>query len=65
MNHKLEIEGGDCNNVRNVFQLTLSKDDIPPRGDYGTDYKKEIITAKDYVQDFDYAIYGDKATHVE
>ncbi len=65
MNHKLEIEGGDCSNVKNVFQLTLSKDDISPRDDYGADSNKEIITAKDYVQDSDYAIYGDKATHVE
>lgn len=65
MNHELEIEGGDYSNVRNVFQLSLLKDDISPRGDYGVDSNKEILTSKDYVQDSNYAISGDKATHVE
>ncbi|KAH8949006.1 hypothetical protein BDL97_10G007700 [Sphagnum fallax] len=53
LNHELETEGGDGSNVRTVFPLTFSENDISPRGDYGTESNKEILTAGDCVQDSD------------
>ncbi|CAK9193516.1 unnamed protein product [Sphagnum troendelagicum] len=53
LNHELETEGGDGSNVRTVFPLTFSEDDISPRGDYGTESNKEILTAGDCVKDSD------------
>jgi len=58
LNHELETEGGDGSNVRTIFQLTFSEDDISPRGDYGTDSNKEILTAGDCVQDSDCELSG-------
>jgi hypothetical protein len=58
LNHELETEGGDGSNVRTVFPLTFSEDDISPRGDYGTESNKEILTAGDCVQDSDCELSG-------
>ncbi|CAK9859096.1 unnamed protein product [Sphagnum jensenii] len=53
LNHEPETEGGDGSNVRTVFPLTFSENDISPRGDYGTESNKEVLTAGDCVQDSD------------
>ncbi len=58
LNHELETEGGDGSNVRTVFPLTFSEDDISPRGDCGTESNKEGLTAADCVQDSDCDLSG-------
>jgi hypothetical protein len=58
LNHELETEGGDGSNVTTVFLPTFSDNDISPRGDYGTESNKEILTAGGCVQDSDCELSG-------